>query len=132
VDAPDRYELVDHIPAGRIVPVEGEYDLRQYTPLGDRRLDDCYRCPAGTQRLRWGDLELWIESSESVGHAVVYTPEHAVCLEPQTCAVDAFNLASGGFEGTGMAVIEPGRPLVATTTWRWASAERRWQEPHEA
>jgi hypothetical protein len=64
-----------------------------------------------------------MESSSEVTHAVVYTPEHAVCVEPQTCANDAFNLDARGVEGTGVTIVEPGRPLVATTIWRWATID---------
>jgi aldose 1-epimerase len=131
VDASERYELSDMIPTGRLAPVDGECDLWAYPRLGDRRLDDCYRGVAAGPRLRWGDLELWMESSDNVTHVVAYTPEHAVCIEPQTCAIDAFNLEARGVEA-GVAVVEAGRPLVASTTWRWASEEPQWQEPHEA
>jgi aldose 1-epimerase len=130
VDAPERYELANGIPTGRLVPVEGEHDLRDYPALRERRLDDCYRCTSGTLRLRWDDLELWIESSDNVRHAIVYTPAHAICLEPQTCAVDAFNLAAKGGVGTGAVTVEPGMPLVASTVWRWASSEPQWQQVH--
>jgi galactose mutarotase-like enzyme len=57
--------------------------------------------------------------SPNVAHAVVYTPPEDVCLEPQTCAPDAFNLLAQGIEGVGVAIVEPGRPLVAETRWRW-------------
>jgi aldose 1-epimerase len=131
IDAALRYELTDMIPTGRLFPVDGEHDLRAYAPVGERRLDDCYVRPSGPSRLRWDDLELWMESSENVNHAMVYTPENAVCVEPQTCAIDAFNLEARGVEA-GVVVVEAGRPLVATTAWRWASAEPLWQEGHEA
>jgi galactose mutarotase-like enzyme len=72
-------------------------------------------------RLRWDDLEVWMEWSGTGTHAVVYTPPEAVCLEPQTCAIDAFNLQARGIDDIGVAVVEPGHPLVASTTWRWAS-----------
>jgi aldose 1-epimerase len=121
VDADETYELVDKIPTGAMLPVVQERDLRGYPPVGSRRLDDCYRGPRGAMRVRWGDLELWLQSSENVTHAVVYTPEHAICVEPQTCAIDAFNLEARGLVDTGVQVVEPGAPLVATTVWRWAS-----------
>lgn len=127
VDAPVRYELRDQIPTGRLLPVRRDHDLRDYPALGERRLDDCYRCSDGAMRVRWGNLELWMESSANVTHAVVYTPQHAVCVEPQTCATDAFNLDDAD---AGAVIVEPGRPLVASTTWRWASAEPQWQQIH--
>jgi aldose 1-epimerase len=131
VEASQRYELADMIPTGRLLPVEDEYDLRRYRRLADRRLDDCYRGLASGPRLLWDDLELWMESSDNVTHAVVYTPEDAVCIEPQTCAIDAFNLEARGVD-PGIAVVVAGRPLVASTQWRWATAEPQWQERHEA
>jgi aldose 1-epimerase len=46
-------------------------------------------------------------------HLVVYDqPAHALCVEPETGPPDAFNLGLA-------AVVAPGRPLVATTTWSW-------------
>jgi aldose 1-epimerase len=123
VDADQRYELADMLPTGRLLPVEGGYDLRAYPSLGERRLDDCYFAHRGSLRIRWGDLELRMESSDNVEHAVVFTPQHAVCLELQTCAIDAFNLYDRGFGGTGVQVVEPGRPLVARTVWRWATVD---------
>jgi aldose 1-epimerase len=131
INATNRYELVDMIPTGRLLAVEGEHDLREYPRLGERRLDDCYARPSDPLRLRWDDLELWMESSENVAHVIAYTTEGAVCIEPQTCAIDAFNLDPRGVD-TGIAVVQPGRPLIASTQWRWASAEPQWQERHKS
>lgn len=77
--------------------------------------DDCF---AGVRRspvLRWlGALELTVESL--CPFWVVYTvPEDAVCVEPQTAPPNALN-------GTAT-IVEPGRPLVATMTWRWRRLE---------
>jgi len=76
--------------------------------------DDCF---GGIERwpvLTWpGALELRIESS--CEFLVIYTePEHAVCVEPQTAPPDALN--------RDPFVVEPGRPLVATTRWSWQLA----------
>jgi aldose 1-epimerase len=122
VDAGETYELAEMMPTGWLPPVAGDRDLRSYAAVGDRRLDDCYREPRALG-IRWGDVEMTMESSANVTHAVVYTPRHAVCIEPQTCAPDAFNLAAQGIMGAGMAVVAPGRPLVAETVWRWRIAE---------
>jgi len=119
VDASQYYEAVDMIPTGWLKPVLGDHDLRGGPALGGRRLDTCYRHPRKPLRICWGDVELQIEQSPKVTHAVVYTPEHAVCVEPQTCAIDAFNLEAQGIDGAGVSVVEPGRPLLASTTWRW-------------
>jgi aldose 1-epimerase len=120
VDAGEIYELAAMIPTGRLTPVSRETDLRTAPELGDRRLDTCYRHPRGPLRIAWGAFELTITSSANVTHAVVYTPERAVCVEPQTCAIDAFNLDTRHAFDSGTAVVEPGRPLIAETTWRWS------------
>ena len=120
VDADEIYELAAMIPTGALVPVAGETDLRSQPDLGDRRLDTCYRHPRGPLRVAWGGFALTMTSSANVTHAVVYTPERAVCVEPQTCAIDAFNLDAGHAFDSGTFVVEPGRPLVVETTWRWA------------
>ncbi len=119
VDASQWYETDDMIPTGWLKPALGAYDLRGYPELGDRRLDTCYFAPKGALRVRWGDIELAMERSRNLTQAVVYTPAEAVCVEPQTCAIDAFNLDEQGISDTGTAIVEPGRPLIATTTWRW-------------
>jgi aldose 1-epimerase len=118
VPAARRYELAEQIPTGRLLPVEGAYDLRGCPELEDRRLDDCFRLGRGPMRMRWGDVELEMASSANVRHAVVYTPARAVCMEPQTCAIDAFNLEARGI-AAGVQVVGPGHPLTAWTRWSW-------------
>ena len=120
VDADEQYELEAMIPTGALTPVRGEADLRAYPALGGRRLDAGYRHPRGPLRMRWGDLELTMEQSANAAHAVVYTPARGFCVEPQTCAIDAFNLDARRLFDAGTQVVEPGAPLVATSTWRWA------------
>lgn len=88
-------------------------------PSGERKApspgpwDDCFGGLAGPARITWpGLLELELESDAH--YLVVYDePEHAVCVEPQTSPPDSFN--------RDPLIVEPGRPLVATSTWRWRS-----------
>jgi aldose 1-epimerase len=122
VDADQFYQLESNIPTGVLLPVGGEADVRAYPALGDRRLDTCYRDPRGAMNVRWGDIELRMASSENVRHAIVYTPERAVCVEPQTCAIDAFNLDARRLFDAGTVIVEPGHPLVVSTSWRWSRA----------
>ncbi len=123
VDAAETYETApDLIPTGRLLPAGGDADLRDGPPLGGRRLDRCYRGVRLPSIVRWGALELEIGGTANMTHAVVYTPRRGFCIEPQTCAPDAFNLAARGVEGTGMAVVRPGAPLIAETVWRWRGA----------
>ena len=74
--------------------------------------DDCFTKLSGPPRVVWpGWLELTVESPHE--YPVVYTePPHAVCVEPQTAPPDALNLGMA-------AVLEPGKPLVATMALRW-------------
>ena len=120
VDADHVYETHEMIPTGWLLPVRNELDLHACPPLAGRRIDACYRRPRGPLLIRWGDVALKMTSSANVTHAVVFTPAHAVCVEPQTCAPDAFNLAAQGIEGAGMAIVTPSMPLIATTSWRWS------------
>jgi aldose 1-epimerase len=120
LDAAETYETTpDLIPTGRLLPVDGDADLRAGPALGDRRLDSCYRDVRLPITVRWGVIDLTIGGSPNLAHAVVYTPQRGFCVEPQTCAPDAFNLAARGVKGAGLAVARPGEPLVAESTWRW-------------
>ena len=88
------------IPTGELIP----------PPSGP--WDDCFTGVAEPPQLTWPDgLTLTIESE--CDHWVVYDrPEHATCVEPQTGPPDGFNVVPR--------VVEPGEPLVATMTLRWA------------
>jgi galactose mutarotase-like enzyme len=111
----------DLVPTGDVVEPVGDADLRSGPLLDQRRLDDFYGGVDGPLEVRWGDLHLTMTSSDNVRHAVVFTEQdRGFCVEPQTCAPDAFNLAARAVEGTGLAVVDPGYPLVATTSWRWS------------
>jgi aldose 1-epimerase len=70
----------------------------------------------------WPELSLRITGSPEIGHVMLYSPEHAICVEPQTTTVNAFQLAAAGVKGTGTRTVKPGKPLVATTTWSWGKA----------
>lgn len=124
VDAAQTYATDEIIPTGWLPLVQGDLDLRSYPVLGQRRIDACYRHPRGPLRIRWGDIELTMTSSPNITHAVVYTPRHAVCIEPQTCAPDAFNLDAQGVPGAGMTIVDAHHPLIAATIWRWSIGAR--------
>lgn len=121
LDAGSYYELDVMIPTGRVLPVDATRDLRDGPALGDRRLDDCYRDVRSPIVVSWGDVSVEMRRDAGTSHAVVYTPEHAVCVEPQTCAIDAFNLAARGIDA-GVRIVAPGRPFVARSEWRIHSA----------
>ncbi len=78
--------------------------------------DDCFGGLRQQPVLTWpGALELAITST--CDYLVVFDkPEHAICVEPQSAPPDALNRTP--------AVVEPGQPLVAETTWSWRLPSR--------
>jgi galactose mutarotase-like enzyme len=85
---------------------------RRLVPPPDGWFDQCFTDLSRPPVLRWpGFLELTI-GSDCVDW-VVYKPEHAICVEPQTRAPDSLNYDED--------VVEPGTPLTAEMTWSWRS-----------
>jgi aldose 1-epimerase len=116
VPAAARWELSDSMPTGRIVSVDGDYDLREGKRLGGLTLDDIYtrvetdadglaRCSIIDDE---GGTETVVEfSPDRLPHVVVYTPpepRRAVCVEPNSCPTDAFNLQARGVESDVIAL----------------------------
>lgn len=87
---------------------DGLPDGRRVTPPPPGPWDDCFEGLTGPTVLDWpGRLRLAIDSSAA--YLVVYDEQPgAVCVEPQTAPPNEL-----GF------MVAAGRPLVATTTWRW-------------
>lgn len=123
---------LDLIPTGTVTPPSGVADLATGPSIDGLALDDFYGGVTEPLAVQWDDLQLTMRSSANMRHAVVSTRSpRGFCLEPQTCAPDAFNLASRGVPDTGLIIVEPDRPLVAETTWTWKSAPpaRRQNRP---
>lgn len=116
VAAAARWELSDSLPTGRIVSAEGGYDLRGGKTFGGMTLDDIFtRVEADADSLArcaitddGGGTETIVEfSPERLPHVVVYTPpapRRAVCVEPNSCPTDAFNLQAQGIESDVIAL----------------------------
>lgn len=117
--ASQRYVTSADLPTGELVPPAAEFDFATGDVVGNRRVDACYRGLIGTIEIAWGDVRLRMEVSSQGPHVMVYTPPFALCVEPQTCAPDAFNLFDRGITGTGFAVAEPGRPVSIESRWAW-------------
>ncbi len=109
------------VSTGRHLEPDGPTDLRSPVTPGIGSLDHCFRVSAGSRSfLGWPDRPtLAINSSHNVSHLQVYTPEDAICVEPQTCAVDAFRLGAEGHEGTGALVVTGAEPATGWTRWSW-------------
>lgn len=73
--------------------------------------DDCFTGVDGAPKVRWGDaVELNIQSTAD--YWVVYDERpDAFCVEPQSAPPNSLP-----------AIVAPGRPLIATTTWTWTVA----------
>ncbi|NLN27084.1 MAG: aldose 1-epimerase [Firmicutes bacterium] len=108
-------ELDDLIPTGRLFEPEAERDLRRGVQLGRLFFDHAF---TGIEAADYWDavytdthagLQVVVRSRANLTDLVVYTPpDHsAVCLEPYSCATDAFNLEARGI-AAGMVRLAPG------------------------
>jgi aldose 1-epimerase len=77
---------------------------------GARPWDDCFAGVVDPPAVRYSDgLELLLSSD--CDHWVVYEPEHALCVEPQSGPPNGFTLLPH--------LVEPGRPLSRTFVIAW-------------
>ena len=110
VPAGERWELSESLPTGRLLPAEGMYDLRAGRTLEGLSFDDIFTDVSADED---GRARCVLEDQESgtetvvefpVGqfpHVVLYTPPPprlAICVEPNSCPTDAFNLRQRGVE----------------------------------
>jgi aldose 1-epimerase len=105
---------------GTVLPAADGFDTRAWRAIGDRFIDDVYTGLALDDgwftagfRDPFSGRSIAVRSDGQFREHVIFAPLHApvVCLEPYTCATDAFNLAARGID-SGMLVLEPGQ--------RWA------------
>ncbi len=119
VPAERRWELEDSLPTGKLVALDARFDLRQPRDLASVELDDIYAAPIGAAS---GKVECFLNDDvnrlqtvvefnrRQFPHIVVYTPpapRPAICIEPNTCPTDAFNLQAQGIEADVIA-LSPG------------------------
>lgn len=88
----------DGMPSGELVPAPSP------------PWDDCFTRLDGPPVLRFPE-GITLTLTSDARHWVVYTPPHAVCVEPQTGPPDELN--------TDPHVVEPGRALSVTMTLTW-------------
>jgi aldose 1-epimerase len=114
-----RWELVDGLPTGRRLPLDGYHDLKPSRAIGWVNLDDVYTDFPPTEpgadgliyrgRIDYpGAGKLLVRTSPGFRDLVLFTPPHgkAVCLEPYTCPTDAIHLQQR--EDVGWQVLPPG------------------------
>jgi aldose 1-epimerase len=105
-------QLQVDLPAAWMLERDGHYIASErQVPVPPLPWDDAFGGISWPITLTWPDvLTLEIDSDGPV--AVVYTPNHAICVEPQSGPPDEVNLA----EPT---LAEPGQPVTLASTWRW-------------
>ena len=81
-------------------------------PPSPRPWDDCFVDLPQPARLTFDD-GLTVTVTADADHWVMFTPDHAICVEPQTGPPDGPN--------TDPHVVEPGTPLSVTMTLTWGS-----------
>ena len=123
VPAAKRWELSDSLPTGKILEVEGRFDLRQPKDIAGLELDDIYADPvADPSGLVQCFLNDEVNKTQTVvefprkqfPHIVVYTPpapRPALCIEPNSCPTDAFNLQLHGIDAD-VIELEPGQKVA--------------------
>jgi aldose 1-epimerase len=125
-----RWELVEGLPTGKRIPLEGDFDLREAKRVGKLTLDDVYTDFPESQPDADGLVErgridvpgvgvLRIRTSTSFRELVLFTPPHrkAVCLEPYTCPTDAIHLQDK--EDVGWQVLPPGGRWEGVVEYVW-------------
>ena len=119
VPAAKRWELSDSLPTGKILDLDEQFDLRQPRDIAGLLLDDIYTEPLGDAS---GLVQCYLNdevnkvqtvvefNQQQFPHIVVYTPpapRPAICIEPNTCPTDAFNLQHQGID-CNVFVLKPG------------------------
>lgn len=101
---------------GAVHPIADGFDAREWQPLGGRFIDDVLtdlQHADGWHTAEVRDPEngrsIAVRSDAVFREHVVFAPLHTdvVCLEPYTCATDAFNLDERGIDA-GRIVLQPG------------------------
>ena len=127
VPANKRWQLENNLPTGKRIDVEGQYDLRQPQDTAGLTLDDVYSDlnadEDGLVRCYLSDEDTHLQTivefdSKQFPYVVVYTPpapRKAICIEPNSCPTDAFNLAERGIESNRL-ILKPGDKADFTIT----------------
>lgn len=107
------------LPTGRILPVDERRDLRCAPHVAGRELDDVYVDPSSPIQIEWEDFVLTMGFENPVNTVVVFTTDHAVCVEPQTAWPDMVTLDADPVGDTGMVMVNPSHPLMVEVQWNW-------------
>lgn len=130
--ATHRWKLIDGVPDGTTLPLDGSFDLRHARLFEELSLDDVYTAFPASDAERDGLVErgklvlddgraLCVRTSPAFRELVLFTPPHrkAICLEPYTCPTDAANLSARGLD-VGWQVLVPGARWNGVVEFRLA------------
>jgi aldose 1-epimerase len=110
------WELAKMFPIGRTLPANGPRDLASGMTYGQTHLDDVFtdlQTTGGRVVCHVDDptnrRRLVLEFDDSFRECVAFNPPHreAICLEPYTCAPDAYALTERRIDA-GLRVLQPG------------------------
>ena len=121
VPASRRYVMEERIPTGEMMEPSGQHDLRTAILVHSGTLDHCYATLTGPIQLEWGRGMMTVSVECAAPHVMVYTSPGAVCIEPQTCPPDAFNLASRMPGSFIEEMATPGKPVSLASSWTWST-----------
>ncbi len=119
-------ELEKMLPGNGTPPVDGKRNLLAGMAYGDTQLDDVFTdlvSDAGKITCRIDDptnrRRMVLEFDDSFHELVAFDPPHreAFCLEPYSCAPDAYKLTDRGIDA-GLRVLKPGETFQARVTMR--------------
>lgn len=121
IPANSRWEFSDNLPTGKILDLEGEYDLRNPKDVNSITLDDVFtnldtidgnlsRCILDDEEMR---LRVIIEFDATLfRNAVVYTPDpprQAIAIETYSSPTNALNLHNEiGVDKSHLIILPPG------------------------
>ncbi len=110
------------VPSGKVEETDASAKIKHGGSFDVGEVDDCYMLGSNRRvKITWPEATLRMRSSPEIGHVMVYSPKDSICVEPQTTAVNAFQLEAKGIAGNGTRFVSPGNPLVVTTTWSWSA-----------
>ena len=108
-------ELKDEFPTGRIIETQENFkNINAYgTDIQTLQIDDDFIRDENGLAYIFNDSNFKIEinASEQFRHFVVYKNklDNFICIEPQTCSINAHNLAFSGFENANIINVAPGK-----------------------
>lgn len=102
-------------------PVPAETNPNTGLIVSATELDTVFTGWSGRATIDWPTrgARLEMTADPTLGKLVVYTPRDAgyFCAEPVSNDTNAFNLANGGVEDTGLFVLQPGEARAAEVTF---------------